>query len=256
MYEVLTGELPASATERCATETLLPPRQLVPHITSITEQVILNGMKVRVEDRFQTADEFIDALKGKFVSPSLRRSRQLVEQGKLAQAVQAYDKCLANEPHKGWKQASLSLWADALLSFEQAKNQAQAPAWVFLNLGITHEHLQNTQKAIQVYEACSRTLPNDTLTLFRLGTLFGQQGQWSQARSCLERAVQLKPEYAEAHHNLGWVLLNIKGQDGHVKNFREMWSAYRKAVELYEQQQKSDLAQAIKQAFQVVEVEL
>ena len=58
------------------------------------------------------------------------------------------------------------------------------------------------------------------------------------------------------HHNLGWVLLNIRSQDGHVENFKEMWSAYRKATELYAQQQKYALAQGIKQAFQVVGVEL
>ena len=34
-----------------------------------------------------------------------------------------------------------------------------------------------------------------------------------------------------------------------VKLHREMWSAYRKATELYTQQQKSALAQSIKQAF-------
>lgn len=444
MYELLTGELPASAPDRISTETLIPPRQLVPHISPITEQVILTGMKIRVEERFQTADELINALKGKFISPSLVRSRQLVQQGKLIDAIQAYNKCLADEPNnseaavelalvqtyindtqaeiaarkaiqlkpsdgrgygvlglvscrksnwleainqlqqavnlspneswmqanlawafgrlgkwqqaqttvskalqldnnstfalglqawiavnqqqwkpairaarvaitkskqtnthqcqqlqhwvypcltvaldravttsqaldvdrciqefttvlpnssfawgfKGWKQASVGLWVDAVPNFQQAKHQAQVPNWVFWNLGIAHEHLQNIQKAIEVYEACNQKLPNDPLTLFRLGTLLGQQRQWSQAYLFLEKAVQLKPEYAEAHHNLGWVLLNIKGQDGNVKNFREMWSAYRKAVELYSQQQKYDLAQAVKQAFQVVGVEL
>lgn len=444
MYELLTGELPASATERIATETLIPPRQLLPHISPLTEQVISTGMKIRVEERFQTADELIDALKGKFISPSLVRSRQLVQQGKLIDAIQAYNKCLADQPNngeaavelalvqayandtqaeiaarkaiqlkpsdgrsygvlglvscrksnwleaakqlqqavnlspdecwlqanlawafaklgkwqqaqtavskalqldqnstfalglqawiavnqqqwkpairaarlaitkskqantdqsqqlqhwvypcltvaldravttsqandvdrciqefttvlpnspfvwgfKGWKQASLGLWADAVPNFQQAKHQAQVPNWVFLNLGIAHEHLQNIQKAIEVYEACNQKLPNNPLTLFRLGTLLGQQRQWSQAYLFLEKAVQLKPEYAEAHHNLAWVLLNIKGQDGNVKNFRQMWSAYRKAVELYSQQQKYDLAQAVKQAFQVVGVEL
>lgn len=444
IYELLTGELPASATERIATETLIPPRQLVPHISPITEQVILAGMKMRVEERFQTADELIDALKGKFVSPSLLRSRQLVQQGKLSEAVQAYNKCLTDEPNngeagvelalvqtyvndtqaeiaaqkaiqlkpsdgrgygvlglvscrksnwleavkllqqavnlspneswmqanlawafgklgkwqqaetailralqldsnstfalglqawiavnqqqwkpairaarlaitkskqtntyecqelqhwvypcltvaldravttkqandvdrciqefttqvpdsafawgfKGWKQASVGSWADVLLNFQQAKRQPRLHSWVFLNLAITYEYLQDTQKAIAAYEACNQTLLNNPFTLFRLGTLLGQQAQWSQAYLFLERAVQLKPEYAEAHHNLGWVLLNIKGQDGNVKNFREMWSAYRKAVELYSQQQKYDLAQAVKQAFQVVGVEL
>lgn len=444
MYEMLTGKLPEEATARINSETLIPPRKIVPDISSITEKVLLTGLRLRIEERFQTADELIDALNGKFVSPSLRRSRQLVEQHKLAEAVQAYEKCLANEPNngeaavelalvqtyvndsqaevaakiaiqlqpkdgrgygvlglvncrkakwsaavkylqqagnlapneswiqanlawalgksgswqqaetavaraiqldsnstfalglqawlavnqqqwkpairtarlaiakskqinpnkcqelqrwvypcltfaldravvtkqapdverciqefttqvpdsafgwgfKGWKQASLGLWADAIHSFEQAKRQAQAPAWVFLNLGIAHEHLKNIQSAIQVYEVYSRMFQNDAFALFRLGTLLGRQGQWSPARSCLERAVQFKPDYAEAHHNLGWVLLNIRSGDGHVENFREIWSAYRKAAELYAQQQKYALAQDIKQAFQMVEVEL
>lgn len=94
------------------------------------------------------------------------------------------------------------------------------------------------------------------IKFIRLGTLMGRQKQWSRARSHLAKAVQLKPDYAEAHHNLGWVLLNIKNQDGQVENLREMWSAYRQAIELYAQQQKDDLAQAIKQAFQAVEIEL
>ncbi|WP_201278124.1 tetratricopeptide repeat protein [Scytonema millei] len=148
------------------------------------------------------------------------------------------------------------MWADAIPNFQQAKCQAQTPSWVLLNLGIAYEHLQNIQKAIEVYEACCQRLPNDPFTLFRLGTLLGQQSQWSQARSCLEKVIQLKPEYAEAQHNLGWVLLNIKDRDGNVTNFREMRSAYRQAVELYSQQQKYDLAQAVKQAFHAVGVEL
>ena len=443
MYELLTGELPASATERMAKETLVPPRQLVPHLSPTTEQVILTGMKMRVEERFQTADELIDALKGKFVTPSLKRSRLLIQQGKLSEAVQVYNKCLVDEPNngkaavelamvqtyindtqaevaaqkaiglkpndgrgygvlglincrksnwleavkqlqqavnlspneswlqanlawaygklskwqqaetavlkalqldssstfalglqawiavnqqqwkpairaariaitqskqtntnksqelqhwvypcltvalnravttkqsndvdrciqefttqvpdsafawgfKGWRQASLELWTDVLLNFQQAKRQSRVRSWVFLNLGITYEHLQDTRKAIAVYEACNQTLPNHPFTLFRLGTLLGQQRQWLQANSFLKRAIELKPDYAEAHHNLGWVLLNIKSQDGSVKNFREMWIAYRKAVELYSQQQKFDLAQTVKQAFQEIGVE-
>jgi serine/threonine protein kinase len=444
MYELLTGELPASATDRIATETLVPPRQLAPHISPTIEQVILTGMKTRAEDRFQTADELIDALKGNFVTPSLKRSRLLIQQGKLSEAIQVYNKCLVDEPNngeaavelamvqtyindtqaevaaqkaiglkptdgrgygvlglincrksnwleavkqlqqavnlspneswlqanlawaygksskwqqaetavlkalqldssstfalglqawiavnqeqwkpairaariaitqskqtntaqsqelqywvypclivaldravttkqpndvdkciqefttqvpdsafawgfKGWRQASLGLWTDVLLNFQQAKRQPRVRSWIFLNLGITYEHLQDMHKAIAVYEACNQTLPNHPFTLFRLGTLLGQQGQWLQANSFLKRAIELKPDYAEAHHNLGWVLLNIKSQDGSVKNFREMWIAYRKAVELYSQQQKFALAQTVKQAFEAVGVEL
>lgn len=89
-----------------------------------------------------------------------------------------------------------------------------------------------------------------------IGTLYGRQGQWLQARSYLEKAVHLKPDYAEAHHTLAWVLLNVRGREGQVENFRQMRSAYRKAAELYAQQQKHAQAQAIKQAFQAIGAEI
>jgi tetratricopeptide (TPR) repeat protein len=157
---------------------------------------------------------------------------------------------------KGWRQATCGQWADALTSFKQATCHANAPAWVFVNLGIVQEHLQNFQNAFQIYEACSQKFPNNALVLFRLGTLFGKQGQWLQAYVYLEKAIQLKPNYPEAYHNLGWVLLNIQGQDGQVDHFREILSAYRQAAELYSQQQKYQLCQSIKRAFQAVEIEL
>lgn len=444
MYEILTGELPAQATDRVNAETLIPPKQLVSDLSPLMEQIILTGMRMRVEERFQTADELIDALNGKFVSPSLRRSRQLVERGNLSEAAQAYEACLAHEPKngeaavefalvqiyisdskaeaaaqraiqlqpkdgrgygvlglvncrksnwsdavqylqqaiklspheswiqanlawalgkcsnwqqaevtiaqaikldshsafalglqawisvnrqqwknaisaarlaitkskqtntdnsqelqrwvypyltvaldkasvskqaidverciqefstqvpdsafawgfKGWRQATCGQWADALTSFKQVTLHAKAPAWAFVNLGIVQEHLQNFQNAFQIYEACSQKFPNNTLILFRLGTLFGKQGQWLQAYVCLEKAIQLKSDYPEAYHNLGWVLLNIQGQDGQVDHFREILSAYRQAAELYSQQQKYQLCQSIKRAFQAVEIEL
>ena len=64
MYELLTAQLPAPATERATADTLIPPRQLSPHLSPLIEKVILTGMQFRVEDRFQTADELIDALNG------------------------------------------------------------------------------------------------------------------------------------------------------------------------------------------------
>jgi eukaryotic-like serine/threonine-protein kinase len=444
MYELLTGEPPATATDRVSSETLTPPRKLRPDLSPLTEQVILTGMRMKSEERFQTADELIDALNGKFVSPLHKRSQDLVNQGKLTEAVEAYEKCLTNEPNNGdaavelslvlihlndsqtevaaqkaiklkpndgrgygvlglincrksnwseavrqlqqgtnlspheawiqanlawalgktgnwqqaeiavdraiqvdkesafalglkawiavnqkdwkpairharqaifkskqancqsdrdrlnwiypcltialdravvtqqardverclqefiaqvpdssfawgftgWKQALQGLWTDALPNFEQATRQPQTSVWIFGNLGIVREHLQNIPGAIQAYEACHQKFPPDAFIQFRLGTLLGQQGQWLPARSCLEKAVQLQLDYGEAHHNLGWVLFNIKDQEGQVENFRAMRLAYRKAAELYSQQQKYALAQAIKQAFQAIGSEI
>ena len=456
IYELLTGELPAAASDRALSDILTSPRKLRPDISALTEQVILTGMRMKVEERFQTADQLIDALKGHFVSPLHRRSHDLVKQGKLAEAVQAYEKCLTDEPNNGdavvelslvlihlndsqaevtaqkaiqlkpndgrgygvlglincrksnwseavrqlqqaanlcsheawiqanlawalgktenwqqadiavdraiqlergnqvdppiqidpasafalgvkgwiavhqkdsktaigharkaifkakqansqsdrellrwaypcltialdravvtqqardvarclqefitqvpdssfasgftgWKQALQGLWTDAIPNFEKASRQAQAPVWISGNLGIVCEHTQNITGAIKAYEACHQKFRPDAFTQLRLGTLLARQGQWLPARSYLEKAIQLRPDYAEAHHNLGWVLLNIKTGNGEVENFRALWSAYRKAIELYGLQQKMGLAQGIKQAFQAIEVEI
>ena len=124
------------------------------------------------------------------------------------------------------------------------------------NLGIASEQIKDLSKAIQAYEDSTHKFPADAFTLFRLGTVLGQQGQWRQAHSLLEKAIQLQPDYAEAYHNLGWVLLNLRTSDHQVENPREMWSAYRKAVELYGQQQNYTIVAEIKQVFQAIDVEI
>ncbi|MDB9536062.1 protein kinase [Dolichospermum planctonicum CS-1226] len=458
MYELLTGKLPIEATDRASAflqgssvDKLISPRQLRPDLSFLMEKVILTGMQFRVEDRFQTADELINALQGKFVTPQHQRAKELVKQGQLVDAVQAYQKYLQVAPDHGeaavelallqiyvddqqaeiaakkaiqlqpndgrgygvlglincrqknwqeavknlekgvklspeqvwiqinlawalgkagnlkmaentvnqalqlqpdctfalslqawiyiqqqqwklairaatqgifksqqiqnnnyhnnydhlpwlypylilalekavftkqvndvdrrieefinqvpdsalawglkaWKQCSQDLWNQALTSFQQASSQKLVPGWVLINYGITQENLQGYQSAIQIYENYLQkfTEPQalQAFVLFRLGTLYGQIGEWQKARLCLEKAIKYHPGYAEAYHNLGWVLLNIKSQDGQVENSREMLSAYGKAAELYAKQQKLLMSLSIKQAFQFIGVNI
>ena len=452
-YELLTGQLPVNSFERSnslSSQNANPfdpfelPRKFNPNLSPLMEKVLITGMQFKVEDRFQTADELIDALNGKFISPIQKRAHELVKQGKLVEAVQIYEKILTNEPSNGeatvelaliqmyiddrkaelaaqksiqlqqkdgrgygvlglvncrksnwteaakylqqaanlspqetwiqanlawalgksgnwqqaeivvnqalsvdsnctfalgiqawisvkqqqwrpavraatqavfrlkqtplsnskesqlwiypyliialekavitqqandverriqefiaqvpdssvawglmgWKKAKYGLWNDALYNFEQASRKTQVPSWILINHGITQEHLQNIQGAIQVYEIHSQKFPPHALLCFRLGTLYGKLGQWAQGRIHLEKAIHLNRNYAPAYHNLGWVLLNLKNQDGKVENFREMLSAYRKASELYTMQQKNSLAAGIQQAFQLIGMSL
>ncbi|MEY3401982.1 MAG: hypothetical protein RLZZ86_1597 [Cyanobacteriota bacterium] len=161
---------------------------------------------------------------------------------------------------KAWKQCSQDLWNEALTSFQQASSHKLVPGWVLINYGITQENLQGYQSAIQIYENFLQkfTEPQavQAFVLFRLGTLYGQVRELQKARLCLEKAIKYNPGYAEAYHNLGWVLLNIKSQDGQVENSREMLSAYGKAAELYAKQQKLPMSLSIKQAFQFIGVNI
>lgn len=153
---------------------------------------------------------------------------------------------------RGWKQGLKNLWTDAIFSFEQASCKSQSLQWVLINKGITQEHLHNFQAAIQTYELYIQQFMPSAFVLFRLGTLHGQIEQWKKAQSYLERAVKQEPNYAEAYHNLGWVLLKIKDQNGNLVNFRKILSVYSKASELYSQQKQQTLEFNIKQAFQSV----
>lgn len=469
MYELLTGKLPTEATERASAflqnpalstlntlvDPLIPPRQLRPNLSHLIEKVILTGMQFRIEDRFQTADELIAALKGKFISPQHQRAKELVKQGKLNDAAQAYQKYLSVEPEngeaavelallqihideqqaeiaaqnaiklqandgrvygvlglincrqnnwqeavknlqiavnlsphetwiqanyawalaksgnltaaekiinqvlqiqpnctfalslqswiyvqqqqwklairtatqaifkinnqlqnqlnhhekqlqtnlqnslytylilalekavvtkqandverriaefiqqspnssiawgfQGWKQANQYLWQDALISFEKATHQTSIPGWVLLNYAITQENLKNYQDAIQIYEKYLQTFPIIAFPCFRLGTLYAQIGVWDQAKLYLEKAIKYNANYAEAYHNLGWVLLNIKNPDGQIENSREMLSAYSQSIKLYALSATSarlQLSANIKQAFQLIGVNI
>ena len=451
MYELLTGQLPVDAVERAnslvqgnSSDPLIPPKKLNSKISGLIERVILTGMRIKVAERFQTADELIDALKGKFVSPLHKQAQEFVKQGKLKEAIQAYEKLLTNEPEngeaivelslvqlhiddsqaeitaqkaiqiqpndgrvfgvlglvncrkskwteaakqlqqaanlspqaawiqanlawalgktgnwqqaenaatkslqidrnctfslgiqawiaanqkqwktviraatpaifkskqtpsansqtqqqwlypllifalekavvtkqakdverrieefiaqspenawawgfKGWQKSKQSLWNEALPCFDRATSQTEVSSSIVINYGIALEYSNNIQEAIRIYETHSHKFGDNAIVLFRLGTLLGGIGQWIQAKSYLDKAINLKPDYAEAYHNKGWVLLHDRNQNGEVKNIRELLFAYRQAAKFYEQQHKSNLSQTIIQAFQLIEVEL
>jgi serine/threonine protein kinase len=62
LYHVLTGQMPAPATDRASGVDLVPPRTLNPAVSAITSDAILWAMSMRVDQRPQTVREFLDAL--------------------------------------------------------------------------------------------------------------------------------------------------------------------------------------------------
>jgi hypothetical protein len=62
LYHVLTGEMPAPATDRANGVELVPPRTLNPAISQVTSDAILWAMSMRVDQRPQNVREFLDGL--------------------------------------------------------------------------------------------------------------------------------------------------------------------------------------------------
>ena len=181
IYHALTGKIPVAAPARLGSETLIDPRQIEPLIRPQTELIILTGMKMKIEERFQTADELIDALKGKFISQQLKQARDILKQGKLTEAVTAYQQCLLKETDN-------SIAAVELAMILVYIDDSQA--------------LTAANKAIQMN-------PNDGRCYGVLGLINCRQENWQKALQQLEKAVRLSPQESWIQANFAWSLAKI-----------------------------------------------
>ena len=200
MYEVATGQLPEAAVERLNAgnnDTLIPPRQLAPHLSPLLEQVILTGMNLRVENRFQSAEELIDALKGNFVSPLHKKARNFVINNQLDEAATTYEKCLANEPNNGI---------------------------VAVELALVQTYLDD-QKAEQAAQQAIKLNPEDGRGYGALGLVFCRRNHWREAEQNLKKGTQLAPREAWLQSNLAWAL-------GKQKRWQEAQTALNQALAL------------------------
>ncbi|OGO32010.1 MAG: hypothetical protein A2Z16_16795 [Chloroflexi bacterium RBG_16_54_18] len=71
LYTVVTGELIPESTRRALGEVkLIPPRQLQPDLSLALEAIILRAVEIQPERRYQSAAEFLTALKATFQKPA------------------------------------------------------------------------------------------------------------------------------------------------------------------------------------------
>jgi eukaryotic-like serine/threonine-protein kinase len=176
MYDLLVGCPPPEPVNTLNGTPLIPPRQLLSSVDSELDQIIMSGLKLQPEDRFQTADELINALKGRFTSPSLKKAQELVRQARLTDAVAAYKSCLAAEPHN-----SLAAVEIALVLLHTNDQQVEAAA----------------KLAVQI-------APEDGRGQGVLGLLACRQGNWSIALQHLQEAVNYAPQINWLQANLAW----------------------------------------------------
>ena len=153
---------------------------------------------------------------------------------------------------QGWRLAKNRQWEQAIIYFKQAKGDN----WIILNTAVTEEYLGNIQEAIKIYQTYLNEFPNDYKILYRLGLLNAQIKQWQDAKNYLQECLKLKSDYAEAYHNLGWVLLHIKTNDGNVQHFHPLLESYKKAIHFYSAQGKIQLAKNVKESFNEIEVSI
>jgi len=115
-----------------------------------------------------------------FAETYFTQGNQLYEQGQLAAAIAAYRQCLDLQP-------------------------TYLPARY--NLGVTLGDLERYPEAITALEQVVAAEARHGEAWNLLGFVYGQQRQLDRAISYYERAIQIRPDFAKAHYNLGMTLL-------------------------------------------------
>ncbi len=226
MYELLTGELPADAVQRSSSspDPLVSPRQINPRLSAATEQVILTAMKVKVEERFQCAEDLIDALNGNFTSPSQRKAQELVKQGKLADAARVYARCLKDDPTN--KSAVLE-YALVSIHLDPAQAQVAAEMSIRLNpqeglaygvLGLAYCQQENWPDAASHLQQAARLNPGQVWILANWAWALGKLGQWTTSAQVVDKALQLEPNCAFALGIQAWIAFQHKKYKAQVSN--------------------------------------
>lgn len=222
MYELLTGELPSGAVERAtafsggAPDPLTPPRQINSLISPHLEKVILMGMRFRVEERIQTAEELINAFEGKLVSPLHQKAKDYAKKGDLNNAVSTYETCLEREPDNGEATVELALVL-VYMDEERAVTVAQRGMQLKPQDGRSHGvcglvscHRRQWNNAVQQLEQGIRLSPKEAWIHANLAWALGQQGNWESAERTIQQGLQLDPNSTFALGLKAWISFHKK----------------------------------------------
>ena len=124
----------------------------------------------------------MDEAERRVYTQSLREAKSLLERKQYADATAKLDKLIAERPRE--------------------------PQARFLKgLALTDEG--KADEAMGVFRALLADFPELPEPRNNLAVLYAQKGEYAQARDELERAVQLAPDYAVAHENLGDVYARL-----------------------------------------------
>jgi Flp pilus assembly protein TadD len=129
--------------------------------------------------------------------------------GNFAGAREAYGRVLKLEPDNLTALVNLGATeyrlgnldkAESLLQRSLQIKQANPTAW--LNLGIVYLGLNQPLRALGAVSLAAAETPDDPVARNYLGLAAGRLGWREVAEAELRRAVELKPDYADAHFNL------------------------------------------------------
>jgi protein O-mannosyl-transferase len=116
--------------------------------------------------------------------------------------------------------AGIHIWRNS--SKEVAKPLAAvAPFFIVAAFGmLTFQRNGDFSSGIAVYEDTLKKNPDCWLACDNLGELYLDNNRNQEAKTLLEKAIQLKPDYADAHNNLGRLYDNLGNLSKAIRHFQ------------------------------------
>lgn len=138
-----------------------------------------------------------------------RTGTELLKQGKLAEAVAAFQQALSADPTHAGAHNNLGVTYErmgaegAQAEFEKAIELQPDFTPARFNRARTLMREGQVEPAVTELQQTIQIDPDHVGALNMLGMALGRQQQFTEAQACLERAVRLDPNHAEARSNLG-----------------------------------------------------
>ena len=146
----------------------------------------------------KSANKEAAGIKPDFAEACNSEGSALQEQGKLEEAIEAYNKALAIKP-----------------DFAEA----------YYNIGSALQEQGKLDLAVEAYRKFLFIKPDYVDAYINMGSVLQEQGKLDEAIEAYKKAISLKPDFAEAFYNVGGAL-HVQGK------FEEAMEAYKKAISI------------------------
>ena len=176
------------------------------------------------------------------ISPRPNLPRETLEF--IAKGMDLTEKGLSNQANLEFAKAAelspqspelFSIWGAAMRmqkkykgankKFARAHELAPGDEEITFNWGLSRLEEQNHDEAVKLFEKTVQLAPNNYMALNYLGKSYGRKKLYKMEMDSYRKALAIKPDFAQAHFNLG-VVLSLR------KKFEEAAPHFEKAIEL------------------------
>ena len=150
--------------------------------------------------------------------------RVYFEKSKLSLALESFRSAIQVDPHSVKAHNHLGQTLEGLTHFEEAKDAyqnaieleeegKQRSEWPYYNLGTLLLAEGDAEQAVTLLERALERNPSSMQTRTKLGAAYSAASQLENARQQLREAVLAEPSNADAHYQLGRVLMKLGLED-------------------------------------------